>query len=153
MPGGASLEAQQYYAHPRNAFWPIMGRMFGASHELAYQERQRILRDHGVAVWDVLASCIRPGSLDANIRGDSLQPNDFIGFFREHPRIKKVYFNGAKAAQLYRRLVLPLLPEHSDRGEQLPSTSPAHAAMPFEEKLQKWRQVADFIAADSPPGA
>ena len=153
MPGEASLQAQQYYAHPRNAFWPIMGRMFGASYDLAYQERQRILRHHGVAVWDVLASCIRPGSLDANIRGESLQVNDFMGFFRDHPEITRVFFNGAKAAQLYRRLVLPVLPEHSDSGQQLPSTSPAHAAMPFEEKLQKWRQVADFIAADSLPGA
>lgn len=153
MPGGASLQAQQYYAHPRNAFWPIMGRLFGASSDLAYQERQRILLDHGVAVWDVLASCIRPGSLDADIQSDSLQPNDFPGFFRNHPQITRVFFNGAKAAQLYRRLVLPTLPGHGDRDRQLPSTSPAHAAMSFEDKLQKWHLIADFTATGTPPDA
>ena len=97
MPGRASLLAGQYYAHPRNAFWPIMGELFGAGPELPYARRVRVLARAGVAVWDVLASCTRGGSLDSDIDPGSIVANDFASFFRAHPRIERVYFNGAMA--------------------------------------------------------
>ncbi|MFM9980077.1 MAG: DNA-deoxyinosine glycosylase, partial [Burkholderiales bacterium] len=106
MPGAASLAADQYYAHPRNHFWPIMGRLFGAGPELPYAKRVRRLKSCGIAVWDVLESCVRPGSLDADIEEGSIAVNDFAGFFDAHPRIGAVFFNGAKAESAYRRHVL-----------------------------------------------
>src|SRR4029077_16189116 len=79
MPGEASLKADQYYAHPRNAFWPIMGELFGAGPSLPYQERVALLQSTGVALWDSLQACVRPGSLDASITNEAA--NDFPGFF------------------------------------------------------------------------
>ena len=110
MPGAASLAAGQYYAHPRNHFWPIMGRLVGAGPELPYAKRVRRLKSCGIAVWDVLESCVRPGSLDADIEEGSIAVNDFAGFFDAHPRIGAVFFNGAKAESAYRRHVLKGLP-------------------------------------------
>ena len=143
LPGQVSLRRQQYYAQPQNAFWTIMGRLFDAGPELPYAERARRLLAHGVALWDVCAAAQRPGSLDAAIVHASVVPNDFAAFLESHPRIRLVCFNGAKAAELYRRLVLPALPAspHPIRYETLPSTSPAHASMRFEEKLARWSIV------------
>lgn len=138
MPGGVSLEKQQYYAHPRNAFWPIMGALLGAGPELPYEERCRVLVDNGVAVWDVLQRCWRPGSLDASIRPDSEVANDFATFFAQYPDVETVCFNGGKAAQAFRRHVLPLPDDCCPQLHALPSTSPAHAAMTREEKQQRW---------------
>jgi double-stranded uracil-DNA glycosylase len=141
MPGAASLAAGQYYAHPRNLFWPIMGALFDAGPERPYGERVERLRAAGVAVWDVLASCVRPGSLDTAIERSSAEPNDFRGFLSAHPEIDRVFFNGTMAEQSFRRLVLPRLPRVPGM-QRLPSSSPAHAARSFEEKLQAWRAVA-----------
>lgn len=141
MPGIASLAAGQYYAHPRNAFWPIMGALYGARPGLAYGKRIACLTRHGVALWDVLQACEREGSLDTAIRADTLQTNDFAGFLRTHPRIERVIFNGATAHRIYLREVLPTL-SSAARGLRLlrmPSTSPAHAAMKFTAKLEAWR--------------
>ena len=143
MPSLTSLAKQQYYGHPRNAFWPIMGRLFGAGPELPYDARKRVLCRRGVAVWDVLKSCRRVGSLDTSIRTDSELSNDFVAFFRERPRIGVVFFNGQKAETAFRRHVQAKL-ERIDRElhyVRLPSTSPAHAARNFKEKLQAWREV------------
>ena len=107
MPSEASLEAGQYYGLPRNAFWAIMGELFGAGRELPYDERLRILKRHGVALWDVLAECRRRGSLDASIQLRDARVNDLAGFFRRHRGIRRVYFNGSKAADVYRRRALP----------------------------------------------
>ncbi len=128
-----SLEKQQYYAQPHNAFWKIMGRLFGAAPELPYDRRLEVLRAHRVAVWDVLAAGERSGSLDSAIVASSIVVNDFGAFFGAHGEIRLVCFNGNKAAELYRRRVLPgLTPAIAALETQLlPSTSPAHASRTF----------------------
>lgn len=143
LPSRKSLQAQEYYAHPRNAFWKIMADLYGAGPELAYEARCERLVRRNVAIWDVLRSSRRAGSLDAAIDLDASKANDFKGFFESHKQIDRVYCNGRKAAELYRRLVTPALPVQSRciACMTLPSTSPAHAAMPYDEKLEIWRQV------------
>jgi len=136
MPGIASLEAGEYYAHPRNAFWPIMGALFGAGRDLPYAERIARLKAEGVAVWDVLQACERDGSLDSNIRSEV--PNDFAAFFAAHPAIRCIGLNGGKSAASFRKHVARCLPSHV-AVHALPSTSPAHAARGFEEKCAIWR--------------
>ncbi len=142
MPGQASLEAHQYYAHPRNAFWPIMADLFGFDPDASYRTRVARLRRAGVAVWDVVARCDRPGSLDADIVEASIVPNDFAAFFAAHPRIRTVLFNGAKAEQAFRRYVADeLVASPTWTTARLPSTSPAHAAMRPVEKRRRWRRA------------
>ena len=140
MPGTASLAAGEYYAHPRNLFWPILGELVGARRVLPYAERLQIVRTAGIALWETLASCVRPGSLDSAIAPDSIVVNDFAGFYAAHPQLRRVCFNGAAAADIYRRRVLPTLPPHDIDYVRLPSTSPAHAALSFEHKLRAWRE-------------
>jgi TDG/mug DNA glycosylase family protein len=155
LPGPVSLKAGQYYAQSRNAFWPIMGELFGASRELPYPRRLAALRKHRVALWDVCASAHRPGALDASIDRSSMVPNNFRAFLAAHRGIRRVFFNGRTAAELYRRYVLPGLPEAlaSIPSLILPSTSPAHAAMPYEAKLARWRQLESFVGDQSPTRA
>jgi TDG/mug DNA glycosylase family protein len=143
LPGQESLRQQQYYAHPHNAFWKIMGRLFDAGPQLPYTERAQRLVRKGIALWDVCAAAQRPGSLDTSIVHSSVVPNDLATFIESHPDIGLICFNGGKAADLYRRLVLPGLPAtgRTIRTETLPSTSPAHAARSFEEKLTRWAAV------------
>lgn len=149
MPGVASLQAGQYYAHPRNAFWPVMGALVGAGPELVYAARVERLMARRIAVWDVLKSCVRGGSLDTSIEKDSIVPNDFAEFFARHPGIARVYFNGGTAERLFRRYVLEGL---GARGEaiqftRLPSTSPAHAGRSLAAKIEAWRVILDEIKA------
>ena len=142
LPGQVSLQHRQYYAQPRNAFWPVMSALFGFELDLAYPLRLAALVQHKVALWDVCASASRPGSLDAAIVQASVVPNDFAGFFASHEHVTAVFFNGAKAASLYRRLVLPTLPANRPiMYEVLPSTSPAHAALPLAAKRARWSGV------------
>jgi hypoxanthine-DNA glycosylase len=148
MPGVASLRQAQYYAHPRNAFWPLAARIFGFDPGLDYDGRLRALQANGVALWDVLQACERPGSLDADIRGDTLVPNDFGAFLASQPAILRICFNGAKAAAMFRRHVLPDLPAAPLQFFELPSTSPAHAAASFEQKLAAWEPALRIPAAD-----
>lgn len=147
MPGAASLKARQYYAHPHNQFWRITGELVGAGPEISYAARARKLGSQNIAVWDVLKHCEREGSLDSSIVRTSEVANDFIGFFRRHPHIQAVFFNGAKAEQAFRRHVLPLLKEPltSLRFERLPSTSPAHAGRSFQHKLRAWRRIEEWL--------
>lgn len=148
MPSVASLEAVQYYAHPRNAFWPIMGELLGFDARLPYAERLEALKNNRVALWDVAYRCIRPGSLDSNIDRDSIEPNDFAAFFQGHADIRAIFFNGTTAESLFRKLVLPTLSE-SIRNlpmQRLPSTSPAHAARDFTAKLAAWEVVRRTLA-------
>ena len=146
MPGIASLQAHQYYAHPRNAFWPIIEELWGIPRTLDYAARTAALRAAGVAVWDVLAQCRRRTSLDSEIESQSIVVNDFAGFFRRHPQVRLIGFNGGTAHTLYRRHVLPLLPEklRDIPGVQLPSTSPAHAGRTLPQKLKLWRQLRAY---------
>ncbi|HEY1078280.1 MAG TPA: DNA-deoxyinosine glycosylase [Fontimonas sp.] len=145
MPGVASLSAQRYYAHPRNAFWPLMGELLGFDPQLDYERRLAALRRAGVALWDVLGHCERPGSLDADIVRDSCVPNDFAGFFNTHPQVRAVFFNGNTAAQAFRRQVLPTLTANSLALHTLPSTSPAHAGLSFARKRAAWQALADAL--------
>jgi len=144
MPGNASLQAGQYYAQPRNAFWRIMGELFGAGPQLPYEQRVDRLRHAEIALWDSLHSCVRPGSLDASITAE--EANDFATFFVKYPRIKHIYFNGAKAEETFLRRVLPSLPNDQLALARLPSTSAAHASMAFEAKVQAWSVVRDALS-------
>lgn len=139
MPGKESLRANQYYAHPRNAFWKIMGDLIGAHPDLLYDQRLRMLKSSGIALWDVLESCVRRTSLDSHIREDAA--NDFVSFFAQHPHITRVFFNGAKAEQSFNKHVRELLKSRPLHYCRLPSTSPAHAGMSYAEKLDAWRAV------------
>lgn len=144
MPGAASLAAARYYAHPRNAFWPIMGELFGAGPELPYDQRTARLTEHGVAVWDVLRECRRQGSLDASIEVATEQANDFPAFLARFDQIERIYFNGQKAEAAFRRHAAPRLPAERLEGlslVRLPSTSPANAGQSFAQKLAQWRQI------------
>ncbi|WP_281984683.1 DNA-deoxyinosine glycosylase [Azonexus hydrophilus] len=141
MPGRASLDAGRYYAHPHNAFWPIVGELFGFSPELPYPARLLALQAAGVALWDVIAACEREGSLDADIVAGSVRANDFPAFFAAHPGVRDVFFNGAAAEQAFRRHVLPALAATGLRLQRLPSTSPAHAALNRAAKLAAWSAI------------
>jgi len=146
MPGRESLRQQQYYAHPRNAFWVIMGQLFGIDPLLPYQERLELLKNHHIALWDVAHRCIRPGSLDADIQ--DVEANDFREFFSQHHQIRHVFFNGRKAEALYRKLALPALPTATTEYSLLPSTSPAHAAMSVAQKLAAWSIIKPALEID-----
>lgn len=136
MPGVASLAAAQYYAHPRNAFWPILCAWCGIASASAYPARAAALLDAGIALWDVLGECRRSGSLDSAIERHDARPNAIAELLAAHPGIRRVLLNGATAADLYRRHALPGPP----RVElvRLPSTSPAHAGMAYTEKQRRW---------------
>jgi hypoxanthine-DNA glycosylase len=144
-PGMQSLARRQYYGHPQNAFWRIMGELFGAGLDVPYAQRRRLLIERNIAVWDVLLECERPGSMDHHIAAATLQVNDFAAFFRRHRQIERVYFNGGTAESLFRRHVLNSLGERSDSVQftRLPSTSPAHAGRSFAQKLAVWKVVAE----------
>ena len=137
FPGVASLQAQQYYAHPRNRFWPIMGRLLGQPlPEMAYGDRTRCLLDHGIGLWDVYATCIRPGSLDSAIRDAVL--NDLASLPARAPALRLVIHNGAESARRMREVEALGLP-----AVRLPSTSPANARLGLDAKLVLWREALD----------
>ncbi|MDT8319017.1 MAG: DNA-deoxyinosine glycosylase [Xanthomonadales bacterium] len=142
MPGRESLARQQYYAHPRNAFWPIVNDLLQIEAS-DYRQRTRQLAARGVALWDVLKACFRIGSLDSAIDENRIVSNDFDAFFAEHPRIGHLFFNGAKAEALYVKHVRPKLPTQWAvlPATRLPSTSPAHASMSRADKTAAWRAI------------
>lgn len=135
MPSTISLASDQYYGNPRNAFWRICADIYGFDADAPYEQRTAELHRHGVAVWDVLRSCRRIGSLDSAVERDSMVPNALGAFLTGHPSIGLLLFNGAAAEQNYRRLVRDA---PAVRGVRLPSTSPAHT-MGFGDKLERWR--------------
>ena len=142
LPSRRSLQAGEYYAHHRNAFWPIIAELTGSVGP--YARCCETLIAHRIALWDVLAHSVRPGSLDSAIQLESAQANDFGRFFREHPAIERICFNGKTAAQLFRKLVQPAVDTAGRQILVLPSTSPAHAAMSYEDKLEHWRSALDL---------
>jgi TDG/mug DNA glycosylase family protein len=152
LPGRKSLEMQQYYAHPQNAFWKLIGAIFDADGKLPYERRVKILTSRGIALWDVLAAAERPGSLDSSIVHATARVNDFRAFFREHPRLRRVLFNGRKAEQMFERFAKPALGAEFSwiRFACLPSTSPAHAGMTFAKKLDSWR-ILEEMPDEEPP--
>jgi double-stranded uracil-DNA glycosylase len=141
MPGIASLRAAQYYAHPRNLFWRMMAELIALEPGSAYEQRTLALKSARIAVWDVLHSCARAGSLDSNIDKTTQTPNDFQAFFAGHLNIRHVYFNGSAAEQIFRREVLPDLKLPHIEYMRLPSTSPANASISFERKLEAWKSI------------
>lgn len=135
MPGKASLEAGQYYAHPRNAFWRILCELLNQGHQADYHGRVSLLMSNGIAVWDVCHKAIRHTSLDSDISEE--EPNDIPALLKAHPTIKKIAFNGRKPASLYDKYFERL------KGVEyatLLSTSPANAAYAYQEKLSNWEK-------------
>lgn len=143
MPGVASLQQQEYYAHPRNAFWKIMQALYAIPFDADYSLRLELLKENKIALWDVAHQCVRSGSLDSNIKADSVQVNDFKVLFKHSPNIKRVYFNGGKSAELYKRRVLQGdgVTSRVIQYTQLPSTSPANARLSLEQKITVWQQL------------
>ena len=142
MPGEESLRQQQYYAYRHNAFWRILGELCGFAPALPYPERLAALQEHRIALWDVLRSCRRDGSLDSDIR-DAL-PNDIQGLAARTPELRLILCNGGASAQYYRRhfgktIAIPM--------RRLPSTSPAAAAIPYAAKLHAWREALAAVRA------
>lgn len=147
MPGVESLYRQQYYAHPRNAFWPVMQALFNIDVSLDYPQRCDGLLHHRIALWDVIGHCTRRGSLDTNIQDASIRVNDFPLFFTTHAALGAIFFNGARAEQEYRRRVLPYLagPARELALHRLPSTSPAMASLTLAGKVDAWSVIARYV--------
>jgi hypoxanthine-DNA glycosylase len=146
LPGEESLRRREYYAHPRNLFWPILFALFGAEPPASYQERIGFIRDHGIALWDVVDRGTRTASADATIRVQ--QPNAIPGLLDAYPGIRAVAFNGGGARRLHDR--------HFARRPELtylalPSTSPAYARLGFAAKLAQWQALRELLAR--PPRA
>lgn len=145
LPGAASLKQQQYYAHPQNAFWKILERLFPIPAKAPYIERCESVKKAKLAIWDVCHSACRPGSLDSAIHADSVIANNIPGLLASYPEIELIAFNGNTAATLFKKHIKTSLLTDT---VTLPSTSPAHASLRFEEKLERWRllQVRLFPA-------
>ncbi len=143
LPSQQSLLKHEYYGNPQNAFWHVMGELFDAGPDIPYPNRTEKLRRHGIAVWDVLQSSVRPGSMDAAIDLRTAIANDFHAFFEEHPMLELLCFNGKKAAELYRRLVAPqgISTTANIEFRTMPSTSPAYASMNLDKKIRHWSVV------------
>jgi double-stranded uracil-DNA glycosylase len=132
FPSVLSLAHDEYYGNPRNRFWAVVEELFSIPSDLPYPERTRRLTQEGIALWDVVSTCSRPGSADSRIRNP--EPNDIAGFIREHPSVRLIALNGSTAGRLYHRFAeVPGTP-----AVILPSTSPANAAVTFPEKVKAW---------------
>ena len=142
MPGVKSLAIQQYYGHPQNQFWPMMFDLLGETPAADYEEKKAMMLRHRIALWDVVYSCARQGSLDTRIRDP--EPNDFKRLYENYPAIGHVYLNGGKAAELYKRLVLKKGSGTDKPYTRLPSTSPAYT-ISYEEKRRAWEGLLRFI--------
>lgn len=146
MPGAASLKAGQYYAHPRNQFWRLMFDICQPGRAPRdYADKLNTLLSHGIGLWDALARCERPGSLDTAI--SSPIPNDFPSLFAQYPAIHTLLFNGQAASAHFKRAFNGFL---GKKALLLPSTSPAHAALSYEQKAARWRKaLADSLGVNS----
>lgn len=148
MPGGRSLADNEYYAHPRNLFWPLMEDLFGIERHWPYERRLEAVLARGIGLWDVLKHCEREGSLDAAIVRQSEVPNDVAALLSRLPQLRAIAFNGQKAAQAFRRHVSPRLPTEAIAAVTLvplPSTSPANAGQSWAEKRAQWAALASFV--------
>lgn len=139
VPGVKSLEKQQYYAHPQNKFWRIIFELLNEQFSESYEDRINVLKKHDIALWDVIDSCERKGSLDSEIRNE--EANRVKELLEEHPNIKAVFSNGQKSFKNLQRM---LGKDHSYNIFLLPSTSPLHT-MAYEKKLEEWRKIVDFL--------
>jgi len=147
VPSVASLEKQEYYAHPRNSFWNIIAQLTDSPPLLSYEQKKAALIENGIALWDVLKHCHREGSLDSSIQSQSIVVNDFESFFKAHRLIRAILFNGTKAEKEYNKRVVPIISHKFDQLSyyRLPSTSPAMAQLSRQEKLQLWLEVMNKI--------
>ncbi len=147
MPSTTSINLQQYYGYPRNAFWPIMNALLKGNPDQSYSGRKNWLMRNNIAVWDVLQDCQRTGSLDANINFTTAKTNDFNRLFSDHPNIKRVFFNGKLAEKLYKLQILPTLDNQYVylKYHYLPSTSPAYAALKLEQKIEAWKVINESM--------
>ena len=140
IPGIKSLEMQQYYAHPQNKFWKIICEIFDEEFTTDYTKRIKILEKHNIALWDVIDTCERKGSLDSEIRNE--EANKIVELLHNHPNIKAIFCNGQKSYKNLQKILskdfhLPVI--------ALPSTSPAHASLRYEEKLKSWKIVLNYL--------
>jgi len=138
VPGGRSLELGQYYGHPQNQFWTIMAALLGVSRWKDYAHKKRALLKHRIALWDVIDSCERKGSMDANIRNHLV--NDLPALLKKFPRLKVIFCDSGTAHKMLRRhypvLPVPVFP--------LPSPSSAHA-IPLKRKLTRWKKILEHL--------
>jgi TDG/mug DNA glycosylase family protein len=142
FPSQRSLASNEYYGNPKNQFWKIMESLFSIDHQLPYALRCILLSGHGIALWDVVASCDRPGSADSRIREPVF--NDLAGFLASHPTLKLVALNGAAAGSYFLKSgVPPALPSVI-----LPSTSPANARSSLPEKVRQWEIIRSVSCGD-----
>ena len=141
LPGEVSLARAQYYAHPQNQFWRLIGAVVGADLKaLDYPDRLKALQAGGVGLWDVIGSAERQGSLDTAIRDH--QANDLGALVATLPRLRAVAFNGGKAAKIGRDQI------GAAAGAELidlPSSSPAYT-LEFDRKLAEWMRLKPFLA-------
>lgn len=149
MPGVKSLQAGEYYAHPQNLFWSIMGAVLSFPPSAPYGERVAALERNSVALWDTLRFCERRGSLDSNINSASEKPNNVAALLRRNPSVRAVFFNGRKPEQVFKTRIVPRIGERAGECihfETLPSTSPANAGMTRERKTAVWQKaLARFL--------
>jgi len=138
IPGVKSLEKQQYYAHPQNKFWKIIFELFNEKFTEDYAERMNVLKKHHIALWDVIDSCERKGSLDSEIRNE--EANQIEELLEKYPNIQAIFCNGGKS---YKNLQKVLGKNFRIPIELMPSTSPLHTVS-FKKKLEEWKTVLKF---------
>ncbi|MCP4339062.1 MAG: DNA-deoxyinosine glycosylase [Desulfobulbaceae bacterium] len=142
IPGTASLDVHQYYAHPRNRFWPIMAELLDVSWDENYEQRIEQLKLFPIILWDVLKACTREGSLDSAIHPDQFEVNDIATLVKQYPTIELIAFNGATAEKYFKREVYHSLPDSRQiEMLRLPSTSPAHASLSYAQKVARWEVI------------
>ncbi|WP_369765080.1 DNA-deoxyinosine glycosylase [Flavobacterium sp. WC2429] len=133
MPGIASLEKQEYYAHPRNHFWKIMCTLLDSLPiSVVFEEKIKLLQNNKIGLWDVLENCERNGSLDTNIKNQ--KENDFFTLFKNYPTITKIIFNGKESHKYFLKKFGQI---KGITYYVMPFTSPANT-MSFEKKLEIW---------------
>lgn len=152
LPGVASLQAANYYAHPRNRFWPLMSRLLAVDATATYEVRVAQLQRAGVGLWDVIGQCARVGSLDAAIDRASVVPNALPERLATLPQLRAVVCNGAEAHRLWLRWIAPQLPAPATPVLAMPSTSPANAAFGLERLASEWQRMLPWLAPSQVPG-
>lgn len=149
MPSVKSLEAHQYYGHPRNHFWPMMYRLLGVSEDdipsdNEYAFRIELAEKSGIAIWDVIQACERKGSLDSDIKAET--PNDLESFLSDHESIQVIVFNGGKAESSFKKFFKHIYSSGSYEFIKMPSTSPAYT-LKFDLKLRAWSRLGEYISS------
>jgi hypoxanthine-DNA glycosylase len=146
MPGVMSLQAVEYYANPRNVFWKIIGELFELDIESSYESRIQQISELPLILWDTLRACHRQGSLDSSILRQHIEANDIDGLLRQYWGLRAIVFNGAASEKYFNQLVKQKLPASRELALlKMPSTSPANAGMKFEQKLQAWSRLRDYL--------